>query len=419
MTLELLAGKVPRIASLNPTRHQMTKIKLIFALLTCSLTINCYAQNEDPRTKLPDFFYNSSIGVNVGYSKFAFDQSNLAPGFTASDVINTRAGIRATIDHYFYPYLAMQISLMRPFLWVHYLNVNGDNDHNSVWTSLFGLALKPTWPITPQFKLFGEGGLGYISRHGFNVNGNYAIDNGEVVTPMVGGGLEYYFTPSWSADVSLLYAFANHSKNQPYTFYSGLGVRYHLLPPTDVKEVAVSPYIFPENMVQIGFMNEDFFSVDFSKYLTPPYLPIFWDSNLHAKNGYMFNYERNFFHTQKWFSLDWGVSGGYWTYKDTDQTFYTVSIFPEFKIWLLRCPSFDGYFTYEVAGPTYISRTKLGETNIGEHFTFQDFVGLGVLAGEQRNLNIEVRLVHFSNGNLFANNPGFNVPLMLHIGYAF
>ena len=85
----------------------------------------------------------------------------------------------------------------------------------------------------------------------------------------------------------------------------------------------------------------------------------------------------------------------------------------------MRAHAADLYFAYSLAGPTYISKTRLDGFDTGHHFTFQDFMGFGVLAGKNRNLNVGVKIKHFSNGNVFTQNAGVKIPLTLSVGYAF
>ena len=114
-----------------------------------------------------------------------------------------------------------------------------------------------------------------------------------------------------------------------------------------------------------------------------------------------------------------GASLGNWTSSELRQNFTTVSIFPEIKLWLVRCPRFDLYFTYSLAGPTIISRKRIDNFDTGTYFTFEDFIGFGTFLGKAKHVDINIQLMHFSNGNLFPSNPGVDVPLMLGVGYVF
>jgi hypothetical protein len=44
---------------------------------------------------------------------------------------------------------------------------------------------------------------------------------------------------------------------------------------------------------------------------------------------------------------------------------------------------------------------------------------VGVYAGRDRRYNFELRVGHYSNGNLIPRNPGIKVPLTFNVGYAF
>jgi tricorn protease-like protein len=77
------------------------------------------------------------------------------------------------------------------------------------------------------------------------------------------------------------------------------------------------------------------------------------------------------------------------------------------------------YFIYSLAGPTYISTTRLDGLDLGKHFTFQDYMGTGWYIGEKRKISAEIRITHYSNGNLFSSNAGVTVPLSLNLGFSF
>ena len=52
----------------------------------------------------------------------------------------------------------------------------------------------------------------------------------------------------------------------------------------------------------------------------------------------------------------------------------------------------------------------------GERFTFQDFMGVGAFLGKTRRMNVELGVKHYSNGNIFTENPGIKIPLTLTLG---
>src|SRR5437764_470468 len=67
-------------------------------------------------------------------------------------------------------------------------------------------------------------------------------------------------------------------------------------------------YLFPKNELSAGFYDNDFFGNHFSR----PSRPIFWQAHTKATSGVMFVYERNLYHTKKWFSINLGTSFSSW-----------------------------------------------------------------------------------------------------------
>lgn len=176
---------------------------------------------------------------------------------------------------------------------------------------------------------------------------------------------------------------------------------------------------FYHYQLDAGYYNRDWTNIYIHQAVTWPYLPIFWKGKARAQNGYLFSFQDNFFHTTKWFSLDWGLSAGHFESAVNHQNVNVAAIYLAFKIWLIRTPRFNFYFTYSAAGPTYISQKIIDNRDMYSRFTFQDFLGFGCFIGRDRALNISLKLLHYSNGLLVPKDPGFDVPIVFTIGYAF
>jgi len=129
-------------------------------------------------------------------------------------------------------------------------------------------------------------------------------------------------------------------------------------------------------------------------------------------------YERNVYHTKRWISLDWGVSAGGFLSTINKEKFYTFAVFPALRFWPLHSAFLQCYFTVSLAGPSYLSHNVIDRTPTGGHFTFQDYLGVGAIVGKSKRLNVNLKLLHYSNGNLLPHNPGIATPLILNIGYA-
>jgi hypothetical protein len=46
-------------------------------------------------------------------------------------------------------------------------------------------------------------------------------------------------------------------------------------------------------------------------------------------------------------------------------------------------------------------------------------MGAGIFAGEKKRINAEVRIAHYSNGNLIPKNDGVKIPLTFNVGWTF
>jgi len=148
-------------------------------------------------------------------------------------------------------------------------------------------------------------------------------------------------------------------------------------------------------------------------------IPIFWGGNVRVARGFAVHYEQNVFHTRKVFGFDVGGSAGFWRSRENADWFRTFSIYPLFRFTFLRTKPADVFFSYSLAGPTYISRSVLDGLATGNAFTFQDFMGFGVFLGPRRQFNIGVKINHFSNGNIQTENAGVKIPYTFNLGYTF
>src|SRR3990167_1598897 len=402
----------------------MTFFKKIILLSSC-LGVFLSAQAEthhtpDDRAQLPAALNNSYCGMGAGYTDIPFSNSNLIYAFQATSFTNPAFGLNIFIGHYFNPYLAAEISLMRPVEWAYANGVVTPGDRHSIWISLFGISLRPTLPITPRFSVYGLAGMGIVSRHGFNAGTNdiNAIPSEDVATAITGGGITYALTPAWHLNVGLEYAFAQPEEHQPNMLYAYTGF-YYLFHKLHLPDYYTTHYIFHKNLIRLGTFSTAYLNPDVAKYFTVGYLPIFWTGDLKIKSGDSFFYERNVFHTHKYFSLDVGTSVSNYLTKVNDTSFQAFSIFPEIRVWLMRSHLMDFYFMYSVAGPTYLTRSNMDGINLGGRFTFQDLLGFGMFIGKDKHLNMNLEIGHYSNGNLLPNNPGAQVPLMFTLGYAF
>jgi len=347
----------------------------------------------------------------------------MEPGFVAESINIPHVGVRINLGHQFNKVLSVQMDYMRPVNWVQYKNVNGDLIDHSVWMNIAGFTLKAQHKVARKFSVYAEAGYSVVTRNGFDDEIDQ-VKNANFSNLLTGAGLQYHLHNNWDLLFSMAYSPPNSRHNQPHTFFTTAGFAYYMRPqsPERVKENENAPYIFPHNVLQIGYAN-DFLGFEANKNFTfsarRPGIPIFWLGDIKVGNGVSITYLRNIYHGRKTFSFDWGLSASWWQSSINKTSFFTLSIFPSVKVWFLHMKSADVYFVYSIAGPAFISETTLDEIDSGKHFTFQDYLGFGTFFGEGRTLNFEARIEHFSNGNLFPANDGIAIPLTFVLGYAF
>src|SRR3990167_390983 len=395
----------------------MKKLLLFLLLLSTSLLANTHYP-PDHRSQLPRELNQTYLGFGIDYTHIPYSNRYLMNGVQATSFTNPTVGLNIFMGHFFNPYLAGQISLMRPIKWAYANHVSLDNKRHSIWISIFGLTLRPTLPLSDRFSIYGLGGLGIISRHGFIVNNVTAIPSTDIMTFLTGGGLTYAITPAWHLNAGIEYALGRSSEHQPGVLYA-YGGFYYLFHTLHLPAYYTTQYHFYKNFIQAGAFSTSVWNPNINKYFTVGYLPIFWTGDVKTRAGEWLMYERNIFHTHKIFSLDLGVSAATYESKINHTNFQAYSVFPVFHIWFMHSRLTDLYFTYTVAGPAYISQRVIDHLDTGGHFSFQDLIGIGAFLGKNKHFNIKATIGHYSNGNLLPNNPGIEVPLVMSMGYAF
>ncbi|MEH6408605.1 MAG: acyloxyacyl hydrolase, partial [Leeuwenhoekiella sp.] len=314
-----------------------------------------------------------------------------------------------------------QLSVMRPAAWASYNKLDIDGRDHTVWTNIWAITAKKNFTLDKKFKLYFEGGISNVARHGFTAKKKEIVDDAQYLYPLFGSGLVYKLSHKWDASINATYSPPRDKVNQPATTFIAAGITYNLreLDQEVIERNSNTPYFFPKHILQVGYSSDEAgFDINrqFSGGLKTS-IPIFWNGDIFVKNGLFINYQRNIFHTLKSFSFDWGASVGFYETQN-NESFYTLSVFPVVRWWFLRTKPLDVYFNYSLIGPAYISKSVLDGVDSGEEATFQDFMGIGFLLGKERHINIDLRIGHYSNGNIFNDNHGVAVPLMLSFGYA-
>lgn len=382
---------------------------------------------QDKRFQLPIALQKSYFEVNVGSINYNFSESQLEtlPDYDFQSVEVPHTAVRLVLYGYkFNKNFSAQVSYMRPVYWVNYNYINSNYTQNTtVWMNVAGLTAKAQFPITDKFSIFGELGLGIITRlGGINLrNGDVLVKKANYSSYLFGGGFKYNLNSKIDLLVSTVFSPEKKEVKQPAISFVSTGFSYNLsrLTPERIEkktQEAESIVVPPKHLFQLGYsslilgysINNSFSSI-----------PIFWGGEAEVNRGVSVDYRQNVFNTAKYFSIDWGIGASYFESNLKKERFFTIAAYPVFRFNFWHSKPLDAYLYYSIAGPSYISRTMLDDVAIGEKFTFQDTMGLGFYFGEKRNSNVEFRIGHYSNGNIFKDNPGVKIPLSINLGYAF
>jgi hypothetical protein len=374
----------------------------------------------DGRTQYPKFMENSFFTFSVGAIGYRFGQRQLEDGFEAESIDKPKLSVRVDLfGHRFNKYVSAQAVYMRPAWFVQYHNINGSTGTQQVSNAYAGMTLALNLPITSKVSIYGEGGGGITSRSGAIIDGRVALLGAHYTSGMLGAGFDIQTSRTLDLMLSATYLPGREAFAQPSTRMFTAGVRYHMrtVPDAAVEENRTSGYVFPANMIRVGFTTNglgygmnDLFSRK---------IPIFWGGRVETRHGVTIDYQRNVFHTKKVFAFDLGASASTWLSDGNGDAFSTLSAYPMFRFFFVRSRMADVYFNYALAGPTFISRSLIDNQDTGAHFTFQDFMGIGTLLGRDHRFNVEMGIKHYSNGNLFMANKSVKVPLTFSFGYTF
>lgn len=271
---------------------------------------------QDERSQIPLLLQRSYFEVTLGSINYPFGAEQLEPGYNLVGVTVPHTAVRLVLWGYnFNDYIAAQITYMRPVSWVKYAySEGGEEQLRSVWTNVGGFTMKARLPLGDKFSVYGEGGLGIITRAGFKDHqGNAVVKDKNFGTFLFGAGLKYHLTKKWALQLVGNYSPASEKHNQPYTSFVGGGFSYQFVPYTEkqLKKTADIGMIHPKQWLQLGFTSNAL-GYGVNNLVSNKYFPIFWGGMAHVRQGLSLNYQRNVFHSEKFFALDWGVNASVW-----------------------------------------------------------------------------------------------------------
>jgi hypothetical protein len=106
------------------------KLRIFKAILTSVISFTfLIVQAQDEKSQLPVLCTNFYFEMNLGYINYPFSEETLEPSYTLNSVKIPHAAVRIIpVGYEFNKYLAVQLSYMRPVLWVHYTYSNRPNE---------------------------------------------------------------------------------------------------------------------------------------------------------------------------------------------------------------------------------------------------------------------------------------------------
>jgi len=405
------------------------KFKCIFLFITFIYTSNLKAQEsqETLLTQFSPFLSKAYYNFNLGIVRYPFTNDNLNDGTYAGGIRKNGFSGRFLLGYKFTEDLAIQFGVMRPATWFEFTDINGQKFDKSVWINLWSLSFKKNFNINKRLAFYAEAGVGNLNRVGTRVGGEVVYPDAHYASLVTGAGFKYTLNKNWDLMLNGMYLPESKKHNQPYTLQTSLGLLYNFkqIPREEAEDYANNEsYFFPKRFIQIGYANSDvgffpnrFFSMNAKVGNTESVgLPVFWLGDSKAAHTLSITYQQTAFHTEKLFSLDWGVSITGFQTEATKTNVFAFSVFPVLRFYVMRKKPMDLYINYSVIGPTFLTKKNIDNLATGPKLTYQDFMGIGMFVGEKRKLNFELRIMHYSNGNIFSKNSGVAIPVVFTVG---
>ncbi|WP_223267217.1 acyloxyacyl hydrolase [Polaribacter sp. IC073] len=406
------------------------KKNMLFAILFLTCLYNYSQENVRPKTQPSQFLENFYYTVNFGGILYPFSNDNLIDGYQTETFSKNYFSGKLGFGYKIKENLALQFGVIRPASWFKYDNVNNIGYERSVWINAWYLSLKKSINLNKKLSFFAEVGGANITRSGFSIEEKIIYEDAHFGSFLYGFGFNYKLNERWRLALNGTFFPKSKKHNQPSISQTSFGFEYHLQKIDEKLALEYEndkKYFFPKNILQvsygnskIGFGANRFFGMSLKVGNFESFgIPVFWVGDVKASHSFSVTYQRLAFRTQKLFSLDWGVSITAFQTEATNESVFAFSIFPTMRFYLLRKEGFDMYANYSLIGPTFLTKSNIDTLETGPKTTFQDTMGLGVFFGKQRDYNFELRIMHYSNGNIFTKNSGVAIPIQFTFGKTF
>ena len=404
--------------------------KSLFLFLILFFCFNTFSQEEkNQKTKFTKFLSESYYSINFGGVFYPFSNGNLIDGYTTETYSRNWFSGRLLLGYKLTDYLSVQFGTLRPASWFKYNNINNIGYESSVWINAWSLSLKKDFKLYKNTSFYAEAGIANLTRIGFSINDKIIYEDAHYASLIYGFGLQHRLTDKWRLSLNGTFLPKSTKQDQPSISQVSLGFEYHLQQIDDktADESANNKHFFPNNIFQvsygtgaIGFGANRFFGMSLKVGSFESFgIPIFWVGEVKAQHAFSLTYQRLLYRSEKIFSLDWGASVTAFQSESTNENVFAFSIFPVLRFYLLRNKAFDFYANYSIIGPTFLTKSNIDGLQTGPKITYQDTMGFGVFFGNKRKYNLELRIMHYSNGNIFTENDGVAIPIQFTLGKTF
>lgn len=113
-----------------------------------------------------------------------------------------------------------------------------------------------------------------------------------------------------------------------------------------------------------------------------------------------------------------GSLGQFYSSWVANKDLFTAAASVAFRFYPMQTDYTHPFFLASI-GPAYLSNTQFGRNTQAANFALQSIVGAGVEIGKAKRVDLNMRLIHYSNAYTMQPNQGFNIFYVVSLGYLF
>ena len=164
------------------------------------------------------------LTVQLGYSSADYTNAILRGGFAATRIDNSGLGYHLAIGYQFAPHFSSEFGVVwfDKIQWHGITGLpNGFKTKNNI-VYFAGRILLPLHFI-PRLQFYIKGGIGWVARAGFTINGVRVLSQRNYVMPVIGAGLLYRLAQHWTLEASYIGVPSEGTYQLPWSNFIGFG----------------------------------------------------------------------------------------------------------------------------------------------------------------------------------------------------